>query len=349
MTHDHDHNDPLHEMLHRATDALRDAAESAGGFFGQGGTEPAESEPVGQKPEPVQRKVLLIIFNPKIKSEGGRKLSEVMNWNNPDDLTTKHIADLAKVSYRYANYSVVERVEADQMPVKADGFRYDPDQFVRNMRANSGFHQPDAVDYHRILADFDVIDKINSGAIDEVWMHGFPYAGFYESRMAGPGAFFCNAPPLENTGNARRKFIIMGFNYQRGTGEMLENMGHRAESILRQVFRDKRGEANLYERFTRYDKTHPGQAEVGIVHFAPNSLKDYDWGNKTMVPSRAHTWQNFPNLAGSPRMANCTSWGNGDTRLHHMWWFQYFPHITGGKDGIAYNWFKYCTDANTVR
>ena len=349
MTHDHDHHDPLHELLHRATDALRDAAEAAGTFIGHTGPEPAENEPVGQKPAPVNRKVLLVIFNPKVKTEGNRKLSEVMNWNNPDDLTTKHIADLKKVSYGYANYEVVERVEVDRMPVKADGFMYDPDQFVRNMRSNSGFHQPDAVDYHRILADFDVINKVNNGAIDEVWMHGFPYAGFYESRMAGPGAFFCNAPPLENTDTAHRKFIIMGFNYQRGTGEMLENMGHRAESIMRQVFRDKHGEANLWEKFTRYDKTNPGQAEVGIVHYAPNSLKDYDWGNKTKVPTRAHTWQNFPNLAGTPRMANCADWGNGDTRLHHMWWFQYFPHITGGKDGIAYNWFKYCTDPNTVR
>ena len=26
-----------------------------------------------------------------------------------------------------------------------------------------------------------------------------------------------------------RRFVIMGFSYERGVGEMLENMGHRAE------------------------------------------------------------------------------------------------------------------------
>jgi hypothetical protein len=34
------------------------------------------------------------------------------------------------------------------------------------------------------------------GEIDEIWLFGGPYFGFYESRMAGPGAFWCNAPPL---------------------------------------------------------------------------------------------------------------------------------------------------------
>jgi len=28
----------------------------------------------------------------------------------------------------------------------------------------------------------------------------------------------------------------MGFNYERGVGEMLEDLGHRAESILSHVF-----------------------------------------------------------------------------------------------------------------
>ena len=338
----------LSDILHEAEHALLRAAQEAQHFIQRLAPEPAEQEPVGQTPAPVQRKVLLVIYNPKIKSEGGRKLSQVMAWNNPDELVPKHIADLKEASFGYANYQVAERVEVDGMPVKADGFVYDPDQFVRNLRANSGFHQPDAVDYQRILHDFDVINKINSGAIDEVWLHAFPYAGFYESRMAGPGAFFCNAPPLENTDAAHRKFVIMGYNYQRGAGEMLENMGHRGESMMSQVFHHKQGDANLWERFTRYDKTHPGQAEVGVVHYAPNSLRDYDWGNKTKVPSRAWVWKNFPNLAGAPEIVDCSAWGNGDTRLHHMWWFEHFPHITGGADGVAYNWWEYEVDPNLV-
>jgi hypothetical protein len=313
------------------------------------GPDPAEKEPVGNKPAPVSRKVLNIIYNPKIKSAGGKKLSEVMGWNDPDKLTPGHIADLNKASHGYANFQVVERIEVDRMPTKADGFTYDPDEFVKLMKAGTGFHQPDAVDYYRILDDFKIIDKVNSGAVDEVWLHAFPYAGFYESIMVGPKAFWCNAPPLERTDHAKRLFIIMGYNYQRGTGEMLENVGHRAESIMAHVFRGKKGDLNLWERFARYDKTHPGQAEVGIVHYAPNSDKDYDWGNKKKVQSRAHNWKNFPNLDGSPKTVDAAEWGHGDTLAHHQWWFQLFPHITGGANGVAYNWWKYVIDPNTVR
>lgn len=333
-------------LFKQATDQVREAA--AGVLQGVDALLP-DDEPVGGTPAPVQRKVLAVIFNPRIKSAGGRKLSEALNWNNPDDLIPRHIADLKDCSYGYANFQVVERVEVDRFPAKADGFVYDGDDFVKCFRQNAGFHQPDMVDYHRILADFDVVNKVNSGAIDEVWLFAFPYAGFYESIMAGPGAFFCNAPALEGVAGAQRRFIIMGYNYQRGAGEMLENMGHRAESIVGHAHRFTRGDANLWERFTRYDKTHPGQAEVGIVHFAPNSQRDYDWGNKTKVMSRADTWLKFPDLSGEGRIMDCADWGNGDLRVHHVWWFKRFPHITGSANGVALNWWRYVIDPNTVR
>ena len=65
---------------------------------------------------------------------------------------------------------------------------------------------------------------------------GFPYAGLYESVMGGAGALWCNAPPLANTGSCQRRFVIMGFSYEREVGEMLHSYNHRCESILAQVF-----------------------------------------------------------------------------------------------------------------
>jgi hypothetical protein len=273
-----------------------------------------------------------------------------MKWNNPGDLIPQYVKDIREASHGYTNYEVVERIEVDQAPAKVDGFVYDPSEFVQCLRAGKGFHDPDAVDYQRILDEFKIIDRVNSGAIDEVWLFAFPYAGFYESIMGGPGAFWCNAPALEKGAEAAaRRFVIMGYNYQRGVGEMLENFGHRAESILKHTFRFTRGDANLWERFSRYDKTHPGQAEVGIVHYAPNSDRDYDWGNPKKVPSRHAAWLNFPNLQGEPQSVDCSEWGQGDIREHHLWWFRHFPHITGSASGLAYNWWKYCLDPNTVR
>jgi hypothetical protein len=337
----------IRKTLQRTTDQLMDKADEVIGDIKD--KLKTDEAPVGLKPEPVHRKVLLIIYDPVVPSDGKKKLHQVLKWNNPDKLTEGHIADMRECSYGYANYKVVDRIEVDGFPVKADGFSYKADDFVRAWRARKGFHEADAVDYMRIVKEFKLIERVSSGEIDEVWLHAFPYAGFYESIMVGPEAFWCNAPPLKGTDHSERLFVIMGFNYQRGIGEMLENQGHRAESIMKHVFRKKKGQDNLWEKFTRYDKTHPGKAEVGIVHYAPNSLKDYDWGNQTKVRSRCDDWYNFPNFTGQERVVDCSEWGNGDTRLHHVWWFKHMPHITGSADGISYNWWEYIIDPNRVK
>ena len=335
----------LAQAAARAVSGLEDKAQELIG--GAPGEDP--KEPVGQKPAPVKRKVMVVIYSPPVPSEKGRKLSQVMGWNDPDDLVPKHIADLREVSSGYANYEVVERHESSRFPVKVDGFAYTADQFVKAMRAGAGFHDPDAVDYYPIVNEFHILDKVKQGTIDEVWLFAFPYAGFYESIMGGPGAFWCNAPELKKTEAAGRRFVIMGYNYQRGAGEMLENQGHRAESILTHVFRHKKGADNLWERFGRYDKKSAGQAEVGVVHYAPNSQADYDWGNKSKVKSRSHLWKNFPNLDGEPKVMDTADWGGGEIRAHHVWWFKLMPHITGNAGGISYNWWKYIIDPQTVR
>lgn len=317
-------------------------------------TETPVIELPGPEPEettlnPVTRRLSMIVFNPRVPGQGNETLTRVMGWNDADTLTSRLIDDLRETSAGYVNYEVVERHEVDYLPKKQDGFTYDVNEFVRCYRTNSGFHQPDSVDYYTLLRDFDIPAKMLGGAIDEIWLFGPPYSGFYESTMAGAGAFFCNAPPLAETEDCPRKFILMGFNHERGEGEMLESFCHRIESIMEQVYRRRIGEVNLWERFTRVEKTHPGRAEVGTVHYAPNSTRAYEWGNHTLVPSRCESWLNFPNLSGQTVMVNCDNWGGGDNRLHLLWWLRHLPHVAGRTDGIASNWWKYVVDVNTVK
>lgn len=298
-------------------------------------------------PPPVTRRVLMITHNPVLRSRGGKTVKEFFNWNDPDMLAYQYAEDVRFASYGYANYKIVEQVEVDAFPLKRDGFRYDEATYLKAWEKRN-FHDPDGVDYMSLVREFEMIEKVNSGAVDEVWLFGHPYGGYWESVMAGQGAFWCNAPALKGTEHCKRRFIIMGFNFERGGGEMLENFGHRAESILSRVFEGKQGDANLFERFTRYDLKYPGRAEVGNIHFAPNSVKDYDWGNPRPVPSREHTWYNFPDLSGAPRTVDCRVWGSGDTRLHHLWWLRHLPHIKGESGGISHNWWQYIINPNTV-
>ena len=106
------------------------------------------------------------------------------------------------------------------------------------------------------------------------------------------------------------------------------------------------GDANLWKVFSRYDQVAPGQAEVGMMHWAPNSVRDYDWGNARSVPTRADDWLNFPNLTGEIKTLNCSAWGNGDIRAHHQWWFKRLPKVPGRTNGVANNWWRYVIDVN---
>lgn len=307
------------------------------------------STPNERLPQPVIRRVSMVIHNPVVRSAGGRKLNEVLRWNDPEMLARQYIDDVALASHGYAKYELVEKIEVDGFPVKEDGFVYDTESYLYRWRSRTGFHQPDRADYYQLLKDFSLVSKVNLQAIDEVWLFACPYAGYYESIMAGPGAFWCNAPPLDHRiGRCQRRFVIMGFNYERGVGEMLENLGHRAESILAHLYRRRQGKDNLWQLFTRHDKSHPGRAACGTVHLAPNSERDYDWGNPRWVNSSCDDWLHFPQLQGQARPVNCQEWGNGDIRLHHLWWLSHIPHTTGTSGGIANNWWQYIVDPSLV-
>ena len=114
------------------------------------------------------------------------------------------------------------------------------------------------------------------------------------------------------------------------------------------VYRHTQGTNNLWERFTRHDKTHPNQVACGNIHFAPNSQRDYDWGNPTPVLSECDDWLNFPNLTSQQRRVTCRDWGNGNIRQHHLWWLRHLPHTLGSTNGIVNNWWRYIIDPNQI-
>jgi len=174
--------------------------------------------------EPAQisrRKVLLIIYDPVMDPATGVKLSQKMNWKNPTDLVTGFMADILEVSKGLVRYEIVKRIDVNEFPAKLDGFRYTPQSFIDVMTGASAPHMPQEVDYNAIINKFNILQQVARNEIDEVWIFNFPNAGFYESIMGGPGAFWCNAPPLANTSASKRRFVIMGFSFERGVGETL--------------------------------------------------------------------------------------------------------------------------------
>jgi hypothetical protein len=156
------------------------------------------------------------------------------NWNRTDDLVQQYVQTMMDISGRTLVYQVVDKVTVPDYPLLMDGRRYDDETWAGAMqddktalRDSHGNYMMS--DYMRIIRDFELLQKVRDKKIDEVWMFGGPYFGFYESRMVGRDAVWCNAPAMEQPG---RRFVIMGYNYQRGLKEMVHDFGHRAESIL---------------------------------------------------------------------------------------------------------------------
>ncbi len=182
--------------------------------------------------------VLFVIYDP-VMDAAGTKLSTQMNWSRPDDLANTYIQDLLEVSSGLARYEIVQRVELNEFPALTDGFRYTPQSFQAVWNKTQPAHQPQYADYQALLTGLNAIPKIVNHEIDEIWLMGFPYAGFYESTMCGAGAFWCNSQPQQWSSNCNRRFVVMGFNFERGVGEMLHSFGHRTEihswADLRQI------------------------------------------------------------------------------------------------------------------
>lgn len=295
-------------------------------------------------------RTLLIVYDPIVDPQNGKRLSEYMHWNKVEDLVRGFMSDILQISGGLARYQIVQRFDVDDFPAKVDGYKYDAQTYLDVIRGQTRPYLPQEADYYAILKRFNILYRVAIGDLDEVWLFAFPHAGFYESIMGGPGAFWCNAPPLKNTEAAKRRFVIMGFSFERGIGEMLENMGHRAESIMEKVFENTNDEDNLWKRFTRYDRIAPGRAACGNVHFAPNSERDYDWNNPRPVLSECDDWlYNFPDFKGMIREVTADEWGRGDIREHHKWWFNHFPKTSGERNGVYNNWWMYVMNPNYVK
>ncbi|MCL4528143.1 MAG: hypothetical protein M1282_01875 [Chloroflexi bacterium] len=312
-------------------------------------------------------RVFLIIYNPTMDPNAGTKLSVYKNWSDPDELINGFVSDLTQVSGGLANYQITQRVELDEFPALADGFVYNPQTFLDVINGTTPPHTPMGIDYNAILTRFDILQNIADDVYDEVWVVAFPYAGLYESTMGGAGAFWCNGPALQNTSSCSRRFVVMGLSYERTVGEMLHSYAHRCESIMAQVYhcqdfltwayQPNRSPAtisptqtlNLFQRFILFDKIAPGRAALGTVHYAPNSVQDYDYGNQTLVRSECYDWENFPDFKGDVRSVATSEWGGGDDGAFQRWWLSHMPKVKGIQNGIANNWWQYVANPNNVR
>jgi hypothetical protein len=157
------------------------------------------SDSVAEPAQITHSKVLVIVYDPVMDSATGTTLSQQRKWYRPTDLVTGFMADLLQISGGMARYQIVQRMDVDEFPAKTDGFKYTPQTYMDVLRGATSPHNPSEVNYNAIIEKFNILQRVARNEIDEVWVFGFPHAGFYESTMGGPDAFWCNGPILQHT------------------------------------------------------------------------------------------------------------------------------------------------------
>ena len=307
-----------------------------------------------------EAKVIVINFNPKFKN--GKRLIESVGARDPKEYSNILVKEIRECSGGYINYKIVDFIEADDFPEKIDGFKYDEKSYLK-ARKTGNIHRPDRSDYRKIFEKYDLINRCKNEGITEIWMWGGGGFGFDELAMYFPKRHARFAPtdnpwfyrPYEIPEEIGHSVWVMGFNYDCGPDNMLHSYGHRCESILALVFGHGlwnhkyfgKDPWNTFTMLNKDDKKKP--SHCGNIHYPPNGVSDYDYGNKKSVKTYADAWKNYPDLSkGKARTINCKEWYDKEQGYQYgymKWWMKHIPKNKGYTKWGYNNWWVYI--ANT--
>jgi hypothetical protein len=71
----------------------------------------------------INKNVMVVVYNPIVETRNNQRLSQVLGWNNYQDLLTRYIDDVKRLSDDHINYSVVETIIVDDFPTKLSGYK----------------------------------------------------------------------------------------------------------------------------------------------------------------------------------------------------------------------------------
>ncbi|NLH18028.1 MAG: alpha-galactosidase, partial [Phycisphaerae bacterium] len=223
-------------------------------------------------------------------------------------------------------------------------------------------------DYNTIFARIDGKTWVQQKGVKEIWIFGY-HGGvldLWESNMSSPFGDTSNSnrdekdlPILDRT------YTVYHYNYQRDTGEAVEDHLHQFEALFNEIDgRDRTPEdkwQNLlfWGKFVGSDVSHkmvpvttPDGRKVyrcGWTHYSPNSEKDYDWSNPRIVESDIEDWR--PDGLGKTIRLNADRWQRNDLK----WKIYWMQNIPGADHGLSYqgkpltNWWRFVGDWDQAR
>ena len=88
---------------------------------------------------------------------------------------------------------------------------------------------------------------------------------------------------------------------------------------MTQVYEHLQGDANLWKHFSRYDKVAPGQAGVGMLHFAQQRAR-LRMGQSDNYAKPLRRLAQLPDFQDLVRQVNCADWSNGALPSQILTW-----------------------------
>src|SRR5262245_33097030 len=86
-----------------------------------------------EPPQMTILKTLVIVYDPLVEQSTGKKLSEYMHWNKVQELAKGYMSDILQASGGLVRHQIVQRIDVDAFPVKADGYVYDAETYLNVM------------------------------------------------------------------------------------------------------------------------------------------------------------------------------------------------------------------------
>lgn len=308
---------------------------------------------------PVKSKVIVLVYNPTLKTQGNIDLITHLKANNPRAFSDTLADVVRRASRGYINYEIVDYIVADEFSEKIDGYVYTEEVFLENRKTHN-YRQPDRSNYRKIFERHNLIERCKKENISEIWLWGAGGMGWDELAMYFPNRYARFAPtenpwfyrPYEIPEEIGHTIWVMGFNYEVGTDNMIHAYNHRIESILALVFGHGEWEKELagrdpYNTFTMLNLDFPERpSQVGNVHVPPNGKFGYDYKPKEEVMSYADAWRtHYPDMKKAAARPFRTSDFGNNQRGYQEWWMFQIPSIPGYTKWGYNNWWVYI--ANT--
>jgi len=300
-------------------------------------------------------KVVVIIYDPILESEGGKRMTEWLKANDPVEYSFILANVLREASWGYINCELIEIRRIDGYPVKVDGFRYTDESFLEVRKTQQW--QPATISYRAVFEENGLLDRCRDEAITELWlwgaggMHFDEFAGYIPNRYArfGPTDNPWLYRPYDIPPEIGHTMWVMGFNYEVGPDNMIHSYTHRVESMAALAMADgvwdpvrRRDPWNV---FSWLEMDHPGTpSQVGNCHVPPNGQGGYDYNNPRRVLSWADAWQRYPDVRGEPRWVSSQEWGNNQFG-YQKWILEHIPKAPGFTRYGYNSWWVYI--ANT--